>query len=114
MYTVDFSRIQFIHYDPDLLLVASVSRQRYLMVFYRKSLQVSWILVSIVADFNGIWMVWIRPPISISSSPLSKPLRTISTVQYTIDITVIFIFHGFPSSFSRSKFLPLKLFSLIF
>ena len=56
-------------------------------------------------------MVTIRPPISISSSPLSNPLET---VPITIGITIIFMFYSFLSSLARSKSFSLFSVSLIF
>ena len=50
-------------------------------------------LLGILVYLNNtiLWMIPIRPPISNSSSPLSKPLGTISSTPVTIGIIVTFI-----------------------
>ena len=70
-----------------------------------KSPQVSWILLSILANLNHamICMVSILPLISSSLSFLFKPLRTVPCVPTTIGIAVMF--HNFFSSLARSKLL---------
>ena len=54
-------------------------------------------LLDILADLNNpvVWMVSIRPPISSSSSPISKPLWTVPSVPITTSITVTFRFRRF-------------------
>ena len=54
-----------------------------------------------------------RPPISKSSSFLSKPLGTVPSALITNGIIVIFMFNSFLSSQARSKYLSLFLLSLI-
>ena len=53
-------------------------------------------LLSILADLNNtvIWMVSIHPLISNSSSPLSKPLETISSAPIKIGSTVSSMFYS--------------------
>ena len=59
-------------------------------------------------------LVSARPPISNSSSPLSKPLGTIPSAPITVGITVISKLHFFFSSLVRFKNLSLFTFSLNF
>ena len=73
-----------------------------MMVFHRslsdnKSFQVSWTLLSILANLNNavVWMVSIRPVIFKFSSPCVKPLVTVPRAPTTISITVTFMFHSF-------------------
>ena len=62
-----------------------------------KSLQVSKILLSILADLNYevVWMVSTRPLISKSSRPFNNPSMTLLRAPITIGINVIFMFHSF-------------------
>ena len=62
-----------------------------------KSLQVSWTLLSFLANLNNavVWMVSTRPLISKSSSPCTNPLVTVLRATITIGITITFIFHSF-------------------
>ena len=69
--------------------------------------------LSIMADFNNglVWIVSARP-ISISSCPLTKPLRTVPCAPIPFAITVTSTFYMF-SSLERSKYLSIfYLFSL--
>ena len=59
-------------------------------------------------------MVSTRPPISNSSSPLTKPLGNIPRTSITIGITVTIMFHVFFSSLASFKYLSLGSFSLVF
>ena len=70
-----------------------------------KSSHVSWTLLRIVTDLNNavVWIVLVRPLISKSSSPLTKPLRIVPTASITISIIVIFTSHSF--LFSSQKVL---------
>ena len=84
------------HYQS--LLLATFSRQRFLMVFhcnlsYRKSRQPSEDLLSIMVDLSitEVWIVLARPPISISSSLLTKSLEIVPRTP----ITLTFIIHNF-------------------
>ena len=83
----------------------SFSHQRLLMVFQltwseSKSPQVSWTVLSILADLNNIvvWMVFTWPLISKSSSPCTNSLLTVLSVPVTFVITTTFIFHIFQFS----------------
>ena len=69
-------------------------------------------LLSILGTLNSaiVRMVSIRPSIFDSSSPLSKPGGTVTSLQIIISITVTLMFHCFLSSRARSK--NLSLFSL--
>ena len=62
-----------------------------------KSPRVSRTLLSILINLNNavVLIVFISPPISNSSSPLSKPLEIVSTVPITIAITINLRFHIF-------------------
>ena len=62
-----------------------------------KSLQVSWTLLSILADLNNVvvWMVSTRPPISSSTSSLTKTLRIVLSAPITVGTTATHIFHSF-------------------
>ena len=55
-----------------------------------KSPQVSWTLLSILADLNNavVWMVSACPP-------TSKPLEIVLSAPITIGVTVTFMFHSF-------------------
>ena len=104
-----------------ILLPVSPSDQHQLIVFHwslsdSKSPQVSRTPISILANLNNIvvWMVPICPPISNSSSPLSKPWGSVWSVPITIGITVTFMFHSFFMSLVRFKFLSLFLLFFIF
>ena len=82
----DLSRIIII------IIIVSFSHQHELLVFHwssrdSKSLQISGTFFSIVTDLN-MEMVSFRPPISSSSSPLSKLLGTSPSASITIDIIV--------------------------
>ena len=50
--------------------------------------QVSWTLLSILADLNNVivWMVSAHPPISNSSSSFTKPLEIIPSTPIIITI----------------------------
>ena len=71
------------------------------MVFYwslrdNKSLQVSRILFSPLADFNNavVWMISARPLISNSSSPFINPKVTVPSAPITTGITITFMCHN--------------------
>ena len=72
-----------------------------------KSPQVSRTLISILADLISavVWIEWILPLISNSSSVFSRHLRSFSRAQTTISVTVTLVFHTFFSSPARSKHL---------
>ena len=78
--------------------------------------QVPRTLLSILVNLNNavVWIVSSCPPISKSSSLLTKHLRIVLSAPITVAITVSFMFHKFFSSLANSKFLSLLLFSLIF
>ena len=77
---------------------------------------VSMSLLGILADLKNsvVWVVSIRPPISSSSSSLSKPLETVPSVPTTIGITVTLMFYSFLSYLARYKYSFFLSFSLIF
>ena len=84
------------------------------MDFYRslndsKSPQVSRTLLSILTVLNNAvdWMVPTRPPTSKSSSPFNNPLVTVWKAPITIAIIVVFMFHSFFNSLTRSRYLSL-------
>ena len=94
-----------------ILLLVSLSQQCLLVGFHwnlsdRKSPQVSWILLSILADLNDavVWTVLILPLIFNCSNPLCNLLGIISTAPTTIDITITCIFQG-PSIWLSFHFL---------
>ena len=70
-----------------------------------RSPQVSWTLLSILADLNNavVWMVSTRPLIFKSSSLCINPFVTVPSVPITIGITVTFMFHNFFCSLARFK-----------
>ena len=76
--------------------------------------RVSWTLLTILADLNNavVWMVFIRPVISKSSSRFNNPLMTVLRAPITIGIIVTFMFHSFFNSLARSRYL--SFFSLSF
>ena len=85
-----------------MLLLVSFSYQCLLRVSHwslndSKSHQMFWTLLSILADLSidVVWMVLARPPMSNSSSPLTKPFGTVLSAPITIGITITFMFHSF-------------------
>ena len=66
---------------------------------------------NILADLNNtiIWIVSIPLLISNSSSPLSKPFRTLPSAPITTDNIVDLMFYSFLSSQAKSKYLSLRL-----
>ena len=62
-----------------------------------ESFQIFSILLSILADLSNsvVWQVSTVPPISISSSPLTKPLWTVPSALFITGITTTFMFHKF-------------------
>ena len=92
----------------------SFSHQRLLVVFLwslsdSKYSQISWTLLSILADLSNVvvWMVFTRPLISESFSPFYNPLVTVPNVPITTGLTVTFMFHSFFSSLARYRLLLL-------
>ena len=81
-------------------------------------LQVSKILLSILADFYDavVWMVPIFPLVSCSSSLFSMPLGTVPRALTTVGITDTFKFRKIFCSLAKSKYLScfLPSFSFIF
>ena len=71
--------------------------------------QVSGTLHSILADLNNavVWLAFISPHISKSSSPCINPLVAVQNAPITISITVIFMFQffQFPSEVKGLVFL---------
>ena len=104
----------------------SFSYQRWLVVFHwslsdSKSPQVSWTLLSILADLNNavVWMVSPSPLISKSSSLFTKSLVTVPNPPITIGIIVTFSSHSFFFQLSCKfcnyhYFTPLKVFHVSF
>ena len=78
--------------------------------------QVSRIRLSILADLNNaiVWMVFIHPLISKSSSPFINPSVTVSRAPIIIGINVPFMFHSFFNSLARSRYLSFFLVSFNF
>ena len=79
--------------------------------------QVSRTLLRILVDLNHavVWMISARPPISNSSSPLTKPLGIILSAPIKTRISITFMFHSFfLSSQARSKYILIFSFLLIF
>ena len=78
-------------------------------------------LYSIFWPVSVVWIVSIRPPISNSSSPLTKPLGTVPSMPIIISITVPLIFHSLfflvfrqdPSSCLSFHFLWFALYGLL-
>ena len=62
---------------------------------YSKFSQVSWTLLSILADLNNdvVWMISTRLLISSSSCPFTNPLVTVPSAPITVGITIVFFFH---------------------
>ena len=93
-----------------MLLLASFLHQYLLVIFHwclndYKFHQVSRTLLSILVDLDNdvVWIVTIRPPISNSSSSLSKLFATVPKAPFPFGIIITIIFHSFPSSLSRSR-----------
>ena len=82
--------------------------------FSDKNPQVSWILLSIMADFNHavVRMVSIRRFISKFWGPFTNPLVTVPRATITIGVNLTFMFHSLFNSQARSKYL--SFFSLSF
>ena len=85
-----------------IIIISSSFSHQLLLTFHwslndSKSLQVSRILLSILADFNNsvVWMVSILLLISSSSSLLSSPFETVPRTQAKIGIIVTSVFHNF-------------------
>ena len=78
--------------------------------------QVSRTFLGIQADFNHTvgWMVSIRPLISNSSSPITKPLGIDPSALVITSIPVTSTFHYFISSLASYKYFSLFLFCSIF
>ena len=77
-----------------------------------KSPQVSRTFLGILANLKNavVWIVSIRPLVSKSPSPFTKPLVTVPRATITIGITVTFMFHCFFNS--QARFENLSYFSL--
>ena len=82
------------------------------MVFHwnlrdNKSPQISWTLLSILADLNNDVMLIVSSCslISKSSSPFTNPLVTVPRAPITIGINVTFMFHSFFQFQARSEYL---------
>ena len=97
------------------------SHQRLLVVFpwllsESKSSQVSRTFLSNLANLSNTadWMVSIRCLIFNSFGFLTRLLGTVPSELITIGITITLMFHSFLNSSSRSKYLSLFSFSLIF
>ena len=88
----------------------------YLSLCDSKSPQVSMILLNILSDFNNgsVWIVSIRPSISISSSSFTKHLTSIPRAPITIGITVTLMSTDFLSSLAIFKNVFLFSFCWIF
>ena len=71
----------------------------------RKSLPVSWTLLSILAVLNNalVWMASTRPPTSKSPCHFNNPLVTVPKAPITIGIIVTFMFHSVFNSLERSR-----------
>ena len=95
-----------------ILLIMSFSHQCYLMVFHwslsnSKSPQVfrTRLRILVVLSNAVIWIISTRPPTSKLSRPFNNPLVIVPKAQITIVTIVTFMFHGFFSSFARSRYL---------
>ena len=84
-----------------IIIIIIYSLQQTLVVFHfslsdQNSLQISWILFSILANFNRaiVWIVSIHPPNSNNSNFLSNLLGSISNTPFTIGITITLMFSG--------------------
>ena len=79
--------------------VASYLFSHYYYYYYTSCIspQVSKTLLSILIDLNNavVWLVSVRPPISSTSSSLTKPLGTILKAPIIFGITVTFMLHNF-------------------
>ena len=73
----------------------------------RKTPQVSWALLSTLADlyYVAVWIVSTFPLFYKSSSPNINPLVTIPRTPITIDIIITFMLHSFFNSLARSRYL---------
>ena len=80
-----------------------------------KSLQISRVLLSILAVFNNaaFWTVSTRPPTSKSSRPFNNPLITVPKAPITIGIIVTFIYHSFVQFSCNSLFIFFKFYSVV-
>ena len=85
----------------DFFFILAPSRGRSLNLSDSKSPRVSGTLLCIWADLDNT-VVWILLLVSNFSSPLSKPLGTISSAP--TGISVNFMFQNFFSSLARSKY----------
>ena len=87
----------YYYYTPREFLTTAWADGLLLELSDSKIHQVSRILLSILADLNNaeVWMVSIYPPISNSSSFLSKHLEIVASTPITIGITKSLIFHSF-------------------
>ena len=75
-----------------------------------QSLQVSWILLIVLADFNYavVWFVSSRLLISKSSSACTNPWMTVPSAPVTIGIAVTFKLYSFFSSLPGFRYLSLS------
>ena len=89
------------------------SHHRTLMVSHwslsDKSPQVSGTLLSILVDLKNavVWIVSTRLDMSMSSSPYTYQLVTVTRVQITLGIIVIFMFRRFFNYQAMSRYLSL-------
>ena len=110
-FNVSFSRTNYYYYYYYYLLLESFSHHFYLMIFHwslseSKSLQVSRTLLSILAVLSNVvvWMVYTRPLISNSSSPLKiffgNCTKTTNHDWYNCHLHVPYLFQ-FPNKFKE-------------
>ena len=94
----------YYHYAPCELFTRMLADGLSLRFKWEQSFYMSRTLFDILADLNNavFRMILIHPPISNSSSPLSKPLETVPSTPIINSITITFMFHSFLSSLARS------------
>ena len=95
---ITFDRLRHYHFTPLRVFHTRVSWWPSNGVFRdRKSLQVSWTLLSILADLNTtvVWIISTRSLTSKSSSPFISPQVTVKSGSTTTGIIVSLMFHIF-------------------